>query len=175
MSILLDVTASTREAVYKLISQQPGVEGTPEMIGAVSAQIQSIDGVPFERENQRGMARRYARTVSVSPAAGKPAFTDVLAGAWWGAGAHPAWHELVGGGIGGEAAEPPCWIDHRVDHAAANVCFDGGRHPQERIRAAYGAYRILFHARSARRATGHLLWRNPRAGRSRAGDPEGGL
>jgi putative ABC transport system permease protein len=91
---LLDVTSSTREAVYKLISRQPGVEGTPEMIGAVSAQIQSIDGVTFERENQRGVARRYARTVTVSPAAVKPAFTDVLAGHWWGAGAHMAQAQL---------------------------------------------------------------------------------
>src|SRR5207302_226665 len=64
---LLDVTASTRDAVYQLISQQPGVVGKPEMVGAVSASIQSIDGVAFERENQRGVARRYARTVTVSP------------------------------------------------------------------------------------------------------------
>ena len=83
---LLDVTAATRDAVYKLVSAQPGVEGTPEMIGAVAAQIQSIDGVPFERENQRGIARRYSRTVTVSPAAVKPAFTDIIAGRWWSAG-----------------------------------------------------------------------------------------
>jgi putative ABC transport system permease protein len=83
---LLDVTAATRDAVYKLISEQPGVEGTPEMIGAVAATIQSIDGVPFERENQRGIGRRYARTVTVSPAAVKPAFTTIVAGQWWSAG-----------------------------------------------------------------------------------------
>ncbi len=80
---LLDVTAAERDAVYKLISQQPGVIGSPEMIGAVSAQIQSIDGVPFVRENQVGMARRYARATTVSPAATKPAFTEILAGKWW--------------------------------------------------------------------------------------------
>ena len=40
----------------QLVSEQPGVLGTPEMIGAVSARIQSIDGVTFERENQRGGA-----------------------------------------------------------------------------------------------------------------------
>src|SRR5580704_16913087 len=85
---LLDVTAATRDAVYKLVSAQPGVQGTPEMIGAVAATIQSIDGVPFERENQRGVARRYARTVTVSPAAVKPEFTDIVAGKWWGPGDH---------------------------------------------------------------------------------------
>ena len=86
---LLDVTAAERDAVYKLAAAQPGVEGTPEMIGAVAAQIQSIDGTPFERENQRGIARRYARGVTVSPAIEKPPFTDVLAGKWWSAGDHP--------------------------------------------------------------------------------------
>ena len=87
---LLDVTSASRDAVYKLISGLPGVEGSPEMIGAVSAQIQSIDGVAFERENQKGVARRYARTVTVSPAAVKPAFTEVVAGKWWSADEHRA-------------------------------------------------------------------------------------
>jgi putative ABC transport system permease protein len=85
---LLDVTAATRDAVYKLISEQPGLEGAPEMIGAVAATIQSIDGVPFERENQRGVARRYSRTVTVSPQAVRPAFTQVVAGQWWNDGPH---------------------------------------------------------------------------------------
>jgi putative ABC transport system permease protein len=85
---LLDVTAATRDAVYKLISEQQGLEGAPEMIGAVAATIQSIDGVPFERENQRGVARRYARTVTVSPQAVRPAFTEVVAGQWWNDGPH---------------------------------------------------------------------------------------
>jgi putative ABC transport system permease protein len=80
---LLDITSTERDAVHDLISKQPGVLGTPEMLGAVSAQIQSIDGVPFLRENQVGMARRYARTTTVSPAASKPPFTEVLAGKWW--------------------------------------------------------------------------------------------
>jgi putative ABC transport system permease protein len=87
---LLDVTAANREAVYQLVSKQPGVHGTPEMIGAVSAQIQSIDGVPLIRENLRGVARRYARTVSVSPSLEKPAFTEVLSGRWWTAGERQA-------------------------------------------------------------------------------------
>ena len=82
---LLDVTSTNRDAIAKLISTQPGVIGSPEMLGAVSAQIQSIDGLPFVRENLRGVARRYSRTVSVSPAAEKPAFTDVVEGRWWNA------------------------------------------------------------------------------------------
>lgn len=83
---LLDITAANRDAVYKLISQMPGVEAAPEMIGAVSARIQSIDGVPFVRENLKGVARRYSRDVTVSPAAQKPAFTQVVSGSWWDGG-----------------------------------------------------------------------------------------
>ena len=86
---LLDVTASNRDEVFKLISSQKGILATPEMVGAVSATIQSIDGVPFVRENLRGVARRYSRTVSVSAAAQKPRFTEVLEGKWWQAGENP--------------------------------------------------------------------------------------
>ena len=80
---LLDVTAASKDAVAQLISGQPGVIGTPEMLGAANAQIQSIDGVPFLRENLRGVARRYSRGVAVSPAPVKPPFTEIVAGSWW--------------------------------------------------------------------------------------------
>ncbi len=91
---LLDVTAANRDAVYKLVSGMPGVEGAPEMIGAVSAQIQSIDGVPLIRETARGVVRRYSRTVTVSPAAEKPAFTQTVSGHWWTADGHPVTPEV---------------------------------------------------------------------------------
>jgi putative ABC transport system permease protein len=91
---LLDITASNRDAVYDLLSKQPGLEGKPELLGAVSMQMQSIDGVPVDRERMRGFERRYSRTVSVSTAPEKPRFTEVLAGQWWPAGAHPDVPEL---------------------------------------------------------------------------------
>ena len=80
---LLDITPANHDALYKLVSEQPGVEGKPEMVGAVTAQIRSVDGVIFEREKMKGFARRYSRQVSVASAPAKPAFTQVLAGAWW--------------------------------------------------------------------------------------------
>lgn len=92
---LLDVTNSNRDAVFSLLEQQPGIEGKPEMLGAVSAQIRTIDGEPLKREEMRGMARRYSRTVTVATADGKPRFTEVLAGAWWPAGTHPAVAEVA--------------------------------------------------------------------------------
>jgi len=91
---LLDITASNRDAVFDLLSKQPGLEGKPELLGAVSMQMQSIDGVAVEREKMQGFARRYARTVSVSTAPDKPRFTEVVAGAWWPAGTHPDIPEL---------------------------------------------------------------------------------
>ena len=86
---LLDITPANKDAIYKLLLKQPGLEDKPELIGAVSAQIQSIDGAQVRRENLTGMARRYARTVTISPAADKPDFTDVIAGHWWRPGARP--------------------------------------------------------------------------------------
>ncbi|HWD99966.1 MAG TPA: FtsX-like permease family protein, partial [Bryobacteraceae bacterium] len=87
---LLDMTAANRQAIYDLLAKQPGVEGSPEIVGAVSARIASIDGVAFRREELRGVARRYARTVSVSAAPSQPRFTRIVSGAWWPAGSHPA-------------------------------------------------------------------------------------
>jgi len=91
---LLDVTAAKRQQIYDFVAAQPGVLGKPEMLGAVSATMQSIDGVTLERDKLQGFARRYARTVSVSTANGKPPFTQVLSGEWWPEGAHPAVPEL---------------------------------------------------------------------------------
>ena len=91
---LLDITAGTRAGVFDLVSHQPGVLGKPEMLGAVSATMQSVDGVTLQRDKLQGFARRYARTVTVSTATEKPPFTEVLSGAWWAAGTHPAVPEL---------------------------------------------------------------------------------
>jgi putative ABC transport system permease protein len=91
---LLDITAAKKDAVYYLLAKQPGLEGKPEMLGAVTAQMVSIDGVPVQRERMTGFARRYSRTVTVSTASGKPNFTQVIAGKWWPAGEHPAVPEL---------------------------------------------------------------------------------
>jgi len=99
---LLDVTQLNKDAVYQLLSSQPGIEGKPELIGAVSAQIQSIDGVPFERENLRGVARRYSRGVSLSPSDQAPRFTVVKEGRWWTASDHPAEAEVS---VGEQAAK----------------------------------------------------------------------
>jgi putative ABC transport system permease protein len=99
---LLDVTQLNKDAVYQLLSSQPGIEGKPELIGAVSAQIQSIDGVPFDRENLRGVARRYVRGVSLSPASELPRFTEIKEGKWWSASDNPAEAEVS---VGEQAAK----------------------------------------------------------------------
>ena len=91
---LLDITATNRDAVYDLLAKQPGLEAKPELLGAVSMQMQSIDRVPVERDKMQGFARRYSRTVSVSTAPEKPRFTQVVSGAWWAAGTHPAVPEV---------------------------------------------------------------------------------
>ncbi len=86
---LLDVTASNRDGVMDILRHQPGVLGTPEMTGSVSARLESIDGVPVRREGQRGMGRRYTGNVSLSTEGPLPQFTQVLEGKWWAENAHP--------------------------------------------------------------------------------------
>lgn len=87
---LLDVTAANRDGVLDILRRQPGVLSVPEMTGSVSARMESIDGVPVRRGDQRGMGRRYAGNVSLATEGPLPQFTQVLEGQWWDANAHPA-------------------------------------------------------------------------------------
>lgn len=87
---LLDVTAANRDGVLDILRHQPGVLGTPEMTGSVSARIESIDGTPVRRGEQRGMGRRYMGNVSLASEAAIPQFTQVVEGQWWDEHAHPA-------------------------------------------------------------------------------------
>jgi putative ABC transport system permease protein len=91
---LLDITAANRNAVYDLVSKQPGVVAKPEMLGAVSATMQTIDGAPVQRNRMQGMTRRFSRAVAVSSADEMPRFTSLEQGEWWKPGAHPATPQL---------------------------------------------------------------------------------
>ena len=169
---LLDVTAANRDAVYKLVSQQHGLEGTPEMIGAVAATIQSIDGVPFEREKQVGMARRYARTVTVSPAATIPAFTDVVAGKWWSAGDHTG-NALVSVAepaaklLGLHAGSKIVWTTPQKTFSSTVAAV----HKSESVRLTARIEFFLTPEALAGLAR-DLLWRHSRVGSGGAGDSE---
>ncbi len=118
---LLDITASKRDAVYALLEKQKGIEGRPEMLGAVSVQMQSIDGRNVQRDRMQGFARRYARTMSVSTADRKPDFTQVVAGAWWPKGAHPAVPELSVAESAAKVLNIHVGSHDRLDHAAAQL------------------------------------------------------
>lgn len=80
---LLDMTPRNRDAVLALIGRQQGVEGKPETVGTVAARLSAINGTPVVRTNLKGIARRYASTVSVTIAETLPPYTSVIAGAWW--------------------------------------------------------------------------------------------
>ncbi len=86
---LLDVTAANRDGVMDILRNQPGVLGVPEMTGSVTARIDSIDGTPVRRGEQRGMGRRYAGNVSLASEGPLPQFTTVVEGQWWDEKAHP--------------------------------------------------------------------------------------
>ena len=74
---LIDVTAANRDGVMDILRHQPGVLGTPEMTGSVTARIRSIDGVPIRREGWRDgdVASVYAGNVSLSTEGALPQFT----------------------------------------------------------------------------------------------------
>ncbi len=80
---LLDMTPRNRDAVMNLIGQQKGVEGRPETVGTVAARITAVNGKAVVRSDLKGVARRYASTVSVAIAEALPPYTREIAGTFW--------------------------------------------------------------------------------------------
>ena len=80
---LLDIPGRSRQEFTDLLARQPGVESKPEIFGAVSLKLVSVDGVPVEKLRLEAFGRRFLRTRPVTSVADKPADIDVLSGTWW--------------------------------------------------------------------------------------------
>jgi putative ABC transport system permease protein len=80
---LLDMTPLNRDGVMQLVARQKGLAEKPESVGTVSVKIAAINGVALDREKLKGIERHYASTVSGTESAGRPAYTKVVAGAFW--------------------------------------------------------------------------------------------
>ena len=100
---LMDMGTNEVGGVKTLLSQQPMVKGTPEMIPVVSARLTQINGEGLEKRRQetgRGPGGRGAQTLNVTwpPSTdGPPPGDTVVRGAWWTAqqAADGAAHPLV--------------------------------------------------------------------------------
>jgi putative ABC transport system permease protein len=79
---LINITERERAGLLELLRRQPGVESPPEIVAAVPARLQAVNGTPIEKLGD-GPVRRYRRSRSVTWAAAKPEHTTVLSGAWW--------------------------------------------------------------------------------------------
>jgi len=80
---LLDITAQERDAMFALLRTQSGVVGQPEIVGTVQAKLVTIDSTPFENMPLQGWAKRFQHPRSVTSAAQRPVYADVIEGAWW--------------------------------------------------------------------------------------------
>ncbi|HYZ85319.1 MAG TPA: FtsX-like permease family protein, partial [Bryobacteraceae bacterium] len=80
---LLDINEEQRGPLAEMLKKQPGVEGTPELIGTVSARVASVDGVKVEdikpAERARVLVSRRIVTWSEQP----PAGIHIRSGEWW--------------------------------------------------------------------------------------------
>ena len=100
---LMDMGTNEVGGVRTLLSQQPMVKGTPEMIPVVSARLTQINGETLEKRRQEigaGPSGRNAQTLNVTwpPSTdGPPPGDTVVRGAWWTAqqAADGAQHPLV--------------------------------------------------------------------------------
>ncbi len=80
---LINVTDRERAGIAELLKSQPGVEGAPELIPSMTAQIETIDETPVEQfpraRNRRGLGRATAFTKYTV----KPAHVILRQGTWW--------------------------------------------------------------------------------------------
>jgi putative ABC transport system permease protein len=80
---LIGITQAQVEPLRGLLSNQDGVQGTPEFVPSVSARLVSIDGVALADRKLQGMSRRFAYSRSVMWEDAIPEQTKVLEGSWW--------------------------------------------------------------------------------------------
>jgi putative ABC transport system permease protein len=83
---LLDIPARERTAVVDLLRAQPGVESAPEVFGAVSLKLATVNGTPVEKLKMGDFGRRFLRTGAVTWMADKPADLRLVEGKWFGGG-----------------------------------------------------------------------------------------
>ncbi len=97
---LIDMTSDEVGGIRTLLSQQPTVHGTPELVPVVTSRLTAIKGVPAESlQKKRGFGRSLqGLSLTWSPAADAPPPGDkVSSGHWWTAqqAADSAKHPLV--------------------------------------------------------------------------------
>ncbi|MBI3282147.1 MAG: FtsX-like permease family protein [Acidobacteria bacterium] len=81
-AFLLGIPPPRSDAVYRLLRAYSG-ERAPDMIRVVSVRLHAVDGVPVEKLDLSGFARRYRGQRALTSAAALPEGTRVLQGRWW--------------------------------------------------------------------------------------------
>jgi len=80
---LIDIAPKDRDAVMTIVKQQPGVEGTPEVVGTVAARLIESDGRDVGKMTLRGWPRRFRTARPVTTASVMPDYVYLARGAWW--------------------------------------------------------------------------------------------
>ncbi len=83
---LIDIAPREVDGLRTLLSQQPGIRGTPELLPVVSGRIVAVDGTPAAELKVEHMPRRMLNSVSLTspPTADQPPPGDkVVEGVWW--------------------------------------------------------------------------------------------
>ena len=81
---LINVTASDKDALWKLIRGQKGIVDVPEANPAVAGQLTKINGTPVEQIQLSEDEQRYFRTqFALTWSEAIPKATEILSGSWW--------------------------------------------------------------------------------------------
>lgn len=79
---LIDIQASQKDGLVKLLKAQPGVQQEPEIVPAVALRLKSVNGKNVDQLNLKGFDRRFLQTRTVTWYAQRPDFVELLSGAW---------------------------------------------------------------------------------------------
>ena len=80
---LLDIPGAQKQQVVDAIRSHPGLEAPPEVMAAVAARINAIDGAGLDKLPLKDFSRRFLRTRAVTWVGARPPETEIVSGAWW--------------------------------------------------------------------------------------------
>jgi len=79
---LLDVQEHQRDGLVKLLKEQKGVAGEPEVNPAVAVRVTKVNGRPIADLGLKGFERRFNMTRTVTWAARQPEYVEIRQGKW---------------------------------------------------------------------------------------------
>lgn len=80
---MVNITEQERDGLLALLGSHPEVEGTPQLYPSVAARLVEVDGVSFDRIQERQGSRRFRATRGITWQDEQPEDIEIVRGRWW--------------------------------------------------------------------------------------------